>query len=112
MAKGENGGQGFERSGGPDGVPVQGFGGTDGDVGGAGAEELVDGGGFRGVVGLGTGAVGVDVVHLVNGSVGVGKSFAHGGGCAFGGRLGDVVSIGRHAKADDLGIDGGVASLG
>ncbi len=44
---------------------MEGFGGADGDGGGAGAEELVDGGGFGGVVGLGSGAVGVDVADLV-----------------------------------------------
>ncbi len=38
-----------------------------GMVGARGAEELVDGGGFGGVVGLGAGAVGVDVADLVGG---------------------------------------------
>jgi len=45
--------------------PWRGFGGADGDVGSSGAEDVVDGGGFSGVVGLGAGAVGVDVAYFV-----------------------------------------------
>ena len=58
-------GEGFDGSGGSDGVAVEGFGGADGNLRGSGAEELVDSGSFGGVVGLGSGAVGVDVADLV-----------------------------------------------
>ena len=61
VVESDDGGQGFDGSGGSYGVAVEGFGGADGDLWGERAEELVDGGGFGGVVGLGAGAVGVDV---------------------------------------------------
>ena len=76
------------------------------------AEDLVDGGGFGGVVGLGAGAVGADVADLFGRGVGVGDGLAHGGGGAFAEGLGDVAGVGGHAEADDLGVDGGVAGLG
>ncbi len=44
--------------------PWRALGGADGNLRGAGAEDLVDGGGFYGVVGLGAGAVGVDVADI------------------------------------------------
>ena len=51
---------------------MEGLGGADGDVGGEGAEDLVDGGGFGGVVGLGAGAVGADVAYVFWRGLGVG----------------------------------------
>ena len=70
---------------------------------------LVDGGGFGGVVGLGAGAVGVDVADVFGGEPGVAQ-----GSCGWRRRLrrrrlGDVAGVGGHAEADDLGVDGGVA---
>ena len=64
FVEGKDGGEGFEGSAGSDGVAVEGFGGTDSDVGCVGREDLVDGGGFGGVVGLRAGAVSVDVADL------------------------------------------------
>ena len=49
-----------------------------------GAEDLVDGGGFGGVVGLGAGAVGADVADFFGRGVGVVDGLAHGGGGALG----------------------------
>ncbi len=72
-------------------------------------EGLVDGGGLDRVVGLGAGAVGVDVADLRGLGVGVGERLAHGHGGSGGLGLGDVGGVGGHAEADDLAIDGGVA---
>src|SRR6266851_1273282 len=71
----------------------------------------MDGGGFGDVVGLGAGAVGADVADFVGCGVGVGDGLAHGGGGSVGEGLGDVAGVGGEAEADDLGVDGGVASL-
>ena len=70
VVEGEDGGQGFDGSGSSNGVAVQGLGGADRDGGGEGAEELVDGGGLGCVVGLGSGAVGVNVADLGGSSAG------------------------------------------
>ena len=64
LVEGDDGGERFDGSGGSYGVAVEGFGGADGDLRAEGAEELVDGGGFGGVVGLCAGAVGVDVGYF------------------------------------------------
>ena len=87
------------------------FGGADGDLRSLGAEDLMDGGGFYGVVGLGAGAVGADVADFFGGDVGVFEGFAHGCCSAFGGWSRDVAGVGGHAEADDLTVDGCIAGL-
>jgi len=71
----------------------------------------VDGGGFRGVVDEGAGAVGAEVADLFGRCVGVFEGDVHGGGGAVGVRLGDVAGVGGAAGAYDFGVDVGVAGF-
>ena len=59
VLEGENSGKGLDGSGGSDGMAVEPLGRVDGDLQGARAEDLVDGGGFVLRVCPGSGAVGV-----------------------------------------------------
>ena len=69
------------------------------------AEYRADGGGFGGIVGQRAGAVRVDVADRFRRDAGVAQGRAHGPRRALGGRLGDVAGVGRHAEADDLGVN-------
>ena len=68
---------------------------------------------FDFVVGLGTGAVGVDVPDVVRLQTGVAESVAHGTNRAppLGVRVGHRVSIAGGAVAGELGVDGGAAGF-
>ncbi len=112
FVQGEDGGEGFEGATGTDGVAVKRLGGADRDLCGAGTEDLVDGGGFGGVVDLGSSAVGADESDFVGICVCVLERSDHGAGCSLGVGLGDVAGVGGAAGADDLGVDMGVAGPG
>ncbi len=111
LVQGEDGGEGFERAGGSDGVAVEALGSGDGNAGGAGAEDLVESVGFDGVVDLGPGAVSVDVIDVLRGEVRVGECLADGDGSAGGIGLSDVAGVGGHAEAYNLSVDGCAAGL-
>ena len=111
VVQGEGGDEGFDGRGGAKGVAGEALGAGDRDPGCIGAEREVESGGFSGVVGLGGGAVGVDVVEVFGVKVGVGQAGAHGLGGAMGAGLRDVVGVGGHAEAEDFGVVFGVAGL-
>ena len=128
----ESGDESFKRGRSAERVAVEALGGEERDTCQAGAEDELERGGFGGVVGAGGGAVGADAGDLLAEGLrvaglgwfsglraGTGEGLGpiversdDGLGCAFGAGLGDVVSVGGHAEAEDFGVNGGVAGAG
>src|ERR1035438_9600206 len=119
----EDGRQRFDGSGGADGVAGKRLGGSNRNAWSKLAERLVDRGGLYGVVDGRAKAVSIDVadarspgltIHAWGAQRGrdVFQRAAHGKGWALGARLGNVVGVGGHAKADDLGVDACAAAPG
>ena len=81
---------------------------------GVGAEDLLHGAGLGQVAERGAGAVGVDVVDGIGGELGVVEAELHGAGgaAAFLVGGGDVRAVGRHAVAEQLGVDPRPAAAG
>ncbi len=116
MLHGQDGDACFKAAGAAEEVAGHGFGGADQKlvVGGALAEDVLDGLGLQGVAEGCRGGVSVDVVDLVGRDACDLERVLHGAEAAFafGSHAGHVEGVGRHAVADDFGEDLCTASLG
>jgi len=91
---------------------VHGFCGAYAEAVSSGAEDFADGGGFGWIVAGRCSAVGVDVADLFGGEIGVGQGAADCAGWTFYRWLSDVMGVGGHAEACQLGVDFCAASAG
>src|SRR5580658_6129818 len=112
ISQGEQRGGRLDGAGRAEGMAVHGLGGAHPEPIRVLAKDLADGRGFGGIVGYRRGAVRVDVADVVWLSPSVGNSGAHGSGSAIRRRLGDMESVGGHAKAGDFAEYRGAARAG
>ena len=105
---------GLHRAGSAQHMARHGLGGADHQLVGVAAEGLADGRRLTGVVEGRGGAVGVDVVHILQLEAAVGHGFGHGSGSALavGGGRSDVIGVTGSAVADNFGVDLRAAGLG
>src|SRR3984885_14445979 len=102
VARGQPRGSALDRPRRSQGVTVHGFGRTYGQGRGVAPENVMDGCSLHAVIGLSCGSVSIDVANLLGGQTAISQRGSESTGSAFGGRLGDVACIGRHAEAYDL----------
>src|ERR1700678_1683663 len=101
----EHSGDGFERASGAEGVAVHRFGRTDADFISVRAEDFADGAAFHRIIAGSASAVGVDVAYRFESDPAFLERSAHGPRGTLHGGLGEVMRVGRHAKAANLGAD-------
>src|SRR5208337_3342277 len=109
---GQDGKNGFHRSGRAQEVPGHGLGAAHQQTGSVICEDLLESQAFVAVAHRGGGGVGIDVIDVGRGDLAI----LHGQGDATGGpfpvRVGDVVGVAGHAKTNDLAVNLGPPGQG
>ena len=86
-------------------VTVHGFGGTDGKAVRVRPEDLAERARLCGIVRHRAGAVGINVCDLLAGKSGIVECVVHGAGSAFSEGIGEVMGVGRRAKAGNCSVN-------
>ena len=86
-------------------MTVHGFGGTDGKAVRVRPEDLAERARLCGIVRHRAGAVGINVCDLLAGKSGIVECVVHGAGSAFSEGIGEVMGVGRHAKAGNFSVN-------